>query len=272
MSEARETRSTDRIVVTMATLVAWVAITFVGSKILLPGERSLEEVVTQGIAWQIVLAGAMLVAVISWRRWPDLGFRGPDPGTLKLLWLPLLLVVLQFAVAAMLGLPNGGVILLVLLNTLFVGFSEETMFRGILYRTLRGRIPIWPAVLLTSFLFGAVHILNGFITGGFATAFLQAILAGCSGLLLMAIFLRTGSLWVAIIYHALWDAAAFLVGLGASAMAETEGSAAAVETGAPGGFAQFLIPFLTVLPNLLYALWLLRHIHKSTPPGDRQPA
>lgn len=266
MATQTETPGT-RLGIALMALLAWVAITFVGAKVLLPGERTLNEIVTEGVAWQIVLAGAMLVGVILWRRWRDIGFRAPEPGTLKLLWLPMLMVLLQFCGALLFGLPATTVILLVLLNTFFVGFSEETMFRGVLYRALRGNLRIWPAILLVSAAFGSVHVLNGFITGEFAGAAMQATMAACSGLLLMAIFLRTGSLWVAIIYHALWDAATFLLSLGASAQTVVDPA----ETPASGGIAALIIPIAMVLPNLLYALWLLRHVHREVPPGDRMP-
>ncbi|WP_081979506.1 CPBP family intramembrane glutamic endopeptidase [Pseudooceanicola atlanticus] len=259
-------RPGTRLGIALMALLAWVAITFVGAKVLLPGERTLDEIVTEGIAWQIVLAGAILVGVILWRRWRDIGFRAPEPGTLKLLWLPMLMVLLQFSWALLFGLPATTVILLVLLNTFFVGFSEETMFRGLLYRAVRGHVRIWPAILLVSAAFGSVHVLNGFITGEFAGAAMQATMAACSGLLLMAIFLRTGSLWVAIIYHALWDAATFLLSLGASA--HNTGAETAATT---GGLATFILPLVMVLPNLLYALWLLRHVHREVPPGDQMP-
>lgn len=174
--------------------MAWLVITFGGALLLVPAGTSLDDVVSHGIAWQIVLAGVLLVGLIVWRGWSDLGFQPPEPGTLRLLWLPVLIVVLQFAVAAGLGLPSASVILFVVVNSLFVAFSEETMFRGALYRALRGQVSIWPAILLTSVLFGLIHILNSLITGAFAPAVLQAVIAGCSGILLMAIFLRTGSL------------------------------------------------------------------------------
>ena len=258
--------STNRVGWAVITLVLWTAITFGGAELLGPGTQSLDALVTHGIVWQIVLAGMMLVGMIAWRGWNDLGFRAPDCGTLKLLWLPTLLVALQFLAAFLIGLPDITMILLILLNTAFVGFSEETMFRGVLYRALRGRMRIWPAILLTSAMFGAIHVLNGFITGDFESPIVQAILAGCSGLLLMAIFLRTGSLWVAIVWHALWDAATFLVARVASELDAPDGG----EIADPGGWEMTLVPLALVLPNLLYALWLLRRVHRAPPAGDRQ--
>ena len=252
----------------LATLAAWTVITFGGALLLRPAERGLDEIVTQGVLWQVVLAAAMLFVVSIWRGWSDLGLNAPERGTLRLLWFPLLLVALQMLLALLLGLPSVGVGALILLNTACVGVSEEVMFRGVLYRAFRQRMKIWPAILLTSVLFGAVHVLNGVITGAFADALRQALVASCSGLLLMAIFLRTGSLWTAIVWHALWDAATFLVALGGTGAA----TPVAAEIAEPNGLAQTLIPLALVLPGLLYALWLLRHVHRAPPAGDRQAA
>ncbi len=71
--------------------------------------------------------------------------------------------------------------LMILLSTIFVGLSEETMFRGILFQALRTRVNLWPAMIWTSVLFGSVHILNALTTGELLNAMLQAFTATLSG-------------------------------------------------------------------------------------------
>ena len=253
-----------RIAISLATLVAWMAVNLLGTKLFYPPENSLDELVTTGINWPILLACVLLIMVMLWRRWTDLCFRAPEPGTLKLLLFPGILVLLVLALAAMSGLPPVGVIILVGVNTLLVGFSEETMFRGILYRALRGPLDVWPAILVTTAAFGSVHILNGFTTGDFASAITQATTAACTGLLLIAILLRTGSLWAAIIFHALWDWATFLVVL--AAKNANQPSAVDAASAAPQGtLIQTIAPFAMILPGTLYALWLLRRVHRIRP-------
>ncbi len=260
--------SRNRLAVSLATLVAWIVINVFGTRVFYPPETALDELVTTGISWPILAACLLLLAVVLWQRWTDLCFRGPDPGTLKLLLFPGFLLLLLLALAVLSGLPSWSVMVLLGMNTLMVGFSEETMFRGILFRALRSRLGIWSAILVTTVAFGSVHILNGFGTGDFGAAFLQAITAGASGLLLIAILLQTGSLWAAIIFHALWDWATFLVVVGADGPSPdiTEAAAAAP----PGMLAQVLLPLGMVLPGFLYGLWLLRNIQKEPAPGDRQ--
>ena len=163
--------------------------------------------------------------------------------------------------AVLSGLPPVPVVVMILLNTLLVGFSEEVMFRGIFYSALRDRVSIWPSILWTSVAFGAVHVLNGFVTGDFGTATVQAFAAAASGLVFIAIRLRTGSLWVAIAYHALWDWILFI------GIAGAEG-AVPEQVNATPSIATMLLPFTLVLPNALYALWLLRGVGRSLPLGD----
>jgi hypothetical protein len=249
-------------------LVAWTVINVFGTKLFYPPETALDELVTTGISWPILFACLLLVAIALWQRWTDLRFRAPDPGTLKLLLFPGFLVLLLLALAVMSGLPSSSVMILLGMNTLLVGFSEETMFRGILYRALRGRLGIWPAILVTTAAFGSVHILNGFGTGDFGSALIQAIAAGCTGLLLIAVLLRTGSLWAAIVFHALWDWATFLVVVGAKARPSPDTVETAAAVVPPGMLAQALLPLVMVLPGTLYGLWLLRNVHKRSAPGD----
>lgn len=169
------------------------------------------------------------------------------------------MLALILGLAALMGLPPAGVTLLVLANTILVGFSEEAMFRGLLFHGLRPRISIWPAILWTSGLFGAVHLLNGFVTGEFGPALVQSAMAACTGLFLMAIFLRTGSLWVSVIYHALWDFAIFMIGLASQQAMDQQ---QALEEAGKG--QQMLVPLLLILPNVLYGAWLLRKVRPTT--------
>jgi membrane protease YdiL (CAAX protease family) len=102
------------------------------------------------------------------------------------------------------------VILIVLLNTIFIGISEETMFRGLMFSGLSKRFSYWPAVLLTIVLFGGIHLFNIITTGAVGQSILQTFLAMLSGALYLAIRLSMGSIIPAIIIHILWDWVAVL--------------------------------------------------------------
>jgi membrane protease YdiL (CAAX protease family) len=151
--------------------------------------------------------------------------------------------------------PPASTLLFVIMNTMLVGLSEEWMFRGVLFQGLRSRLALWPAILLTSALFGAVHVVNVVTTGQLGEAIAQAAAAFMSGMVLIALLIRTGSIWVPIVYHALWDFGTFVISAGGAA------------NGPPIDVAQgwnWTIPMLMVLPNFLFALFLLRGVRNDT--------
>ena len=74
-------------------------------------------------------------------------------------------------------------------------FCEEFFFRGFLYRTLRGRFGLWPALVLDGALFGSIHLTSG---GPLAVALIAPL-----GFLLCLIYERCGSIFPTIALHAL---------------------------------------------------------------------
>jgi membrane protease YdiL (CAAX protease family) len=246
-----------RLLLALGAFIIWTALTVIGGRLRAGGEAELVEGMIHGVNWVFPVAAAFLLAVVAWQRWDDLGLKtAPAPGSLRLLWLPALYIAAFLVLGASLGLPPLAVIAFVLINTFFVGLSEELMFRGVLLQGLRHSMAIWPAILITSLLFGAIHSLNVFTTGHLLSALMQSGAALLSGLLFIAIRLRTGSLWPAIIVHGLWDFGTFTLSAAGGQMASPEV--------APTGL-QMLLPVLLVLPNALYALWLLRHAGRTHP-------
>ncbi|MEI4488194.1 CPBP family intramembrane glutamic endopeptidase [Frigidibacter sp. MR17.14] len=245
-----------------ATFLAWLLVMLLAGPN--PGEPvPISAMVTEGIALQLLLAPLFLILVTRVIDFGDLGLRAPALRHLRLLWLPLLYVAAIFAFAVALGLPTGRQVLFVLANCVLVGISEELMFRGVLFAGFRRRFSPWPAVVAVTLLFGSVHILNAFITGSLTGAVMQAAAAGLSGLLFIALRVRTGSLILCIALHALWNFAAFMATL---AQGDID----------PGQVADLplvaqLMPALFVLPLFLYALYLLRDLTRRLGPGPATP-
>jgi hypothetical protein len=82
---------------------------------------------------------------------------------------------------------------------LLVGLTEEFMLRGYSQFTLARGMGFWPAAVLLSAIFGAVHLKNP------GEAWLGALAAGVIGLFFCLTLRRTGSLWFAVGFHAAWD-------------------------------------------------------------------
>lgn len=246
-----------RIIFALAAFVVWVTITVYGGKLLAGvGPKELGDGLSTGIAWNILGAGLFLWALSVVMGWRDLGLNAAPFGlSFRLSWLPLLIIFAFFVGTVLLGLPPASALLFILLNCLFVGFSEEMMFRGVLFSAFRSRHTIWPSILIVSVLFGAVHSLNVFVTGDLKDALIQSSQAFMTGFIFVALRLRTGSLWPPILLHAAWDAGVFSLSLAVKA------AHPAVET-APTAFWAFAPALLLTVPNFLYALYLLRNIHR----------
>lgn len=215
-------------------------------------EIDLLDLVKHGISPSIGAASLFLLAlVLVFRWWREVGLaQGPQRGTLKVIW-PWLLFLALFAVSALgAGMPPATVTLFILVNTMLVGWSEEVMFRGIMLRGLFRSGGIWVAILGSSALFGAIHVLNVFLTGDLRGAVIQACAAFLSGIFLAAVRLRTGSLWTGIVLHGLWDAGTFFIAAGGTAAA----GAAAGPT-ALGDYGSIVLS----LPLFVLGLYFLRH-------------
>jgi membrane protease YdiL (CAAX protease family) len=83
---------------------------------------------------------------------------------------------------------------------LIAGFTEELLFRGILFRYIEKTAGSWVALALTSALFGAAHLWN---PG--ASWFSSLAIAVEAGILLGAVFMLTRRLWAAMGLHAAWN-------------------------------------------------------------------
>lgn len=77
---------------------------------------------------------------------------------------------------------------------------EELLFRGVLFRSVEDMAGSWIAIIISSLVFGLLHLINpGATIAGAVYICIEA------GLLLAAAYLVTRRLWVAIGFHMLWN-------------------------------------------------------------------
>ncbi len=82
---------------------------------------------------------------------------------------------------------------------LLVGLFEEFSFRGYMQFTLSQGMGFWPAAIVLSIVFGALHL------GNTGEAGIGALSAGLIGFFFCLTLRRTGNLWFAVGLHAAWD-------------------------------------------------------------------
>lgn len=89
-----------------------------------------------------------------------------------------------------------------LLLALLPGVVEELVFRGVIFRAARARMPLAGAVVISSGLFGLGHLSPDMAPANIASVFGNAFALGC---LAAVAYQRTGSLYAAILAHVLND-------------------------------------------------------------------
>lgn len=80
------------------------------------------------------------------------------------------------------------------------GIFEELIFRGILFRSVEAVFGSWAGIVVSSLVFGLIHLLNpGATIGGAIYICVEA------GLLLAAAYLVTRRLWICMGFHMAWN-------------------------------------------------------------------
>ncbi len=156
---------------------------------------------------------AVVAAILEKRPWGVYGlpFRGRNLGRFALgcavgfAALSLLLLLMHWSHGFSLGgvALHGGAIAryasLWGVMFLLVGITEEFLFRGYSQYTLSKGIGFWPAAILLSAGFGAIHLHN------LGEDWIGALAAACVALVFVFTLWRSGSLWFAVGVHAAWD-------------------------------------------------------------------
>ncbi|WP_418745863.1 CPBP family intramembrane glutamic endopeptidase [Frisingicoccus sp.] len=91
------------------------------------------------------------------------------------------------------------------ISMLLIGFIEEMIFRGLLFRSLLNRDPVPVAVSISAVTFGIGHIVNLLAGQGGMETVVQVFFAVAWGYLFTFVFYKSGSLWMCIIVHGLVD-------------------------------------------------------------------
>ncbi len=153
------------------------------------------------------LHAAMSLVLFSWIRKNGLGVKyglckSGVPAKRFLYYLPLA-VIASTALWRGIGLPYGpaGTVCYVI-SMCCVGFLEEVIFRGLLFRAME-KDGLKMAAVVSALTFGLGHIVNLFNESGrsLASSAIQIVFAILVGFVLVLIFIRSGSLIPCILFH-----------------------------------------------------------------------
>lgn len=164
-----------------------------------------------------VIVAAAMIALAMWiyvgfarfieRREPsDLalkpGLRELGLGLLlgSLLYTAGVLVLMVLGYARIEGMNPVTIMLPAIAMALSSGFLEELLFRGVLFRIVEEWLGSWASVVISSVVFGFVHLMNP------AATMTGAIFISIeAGLLLAAAYMLTRRLWLGIGFHISWN-------------------------------------------------------------------
>jgi membrane protease YdiL (CAAX protease family) len=82
----------------------------------------------------------------------------------------------------------------------FNAFGEELLFRGVIFALLLS-LPVWRGIVLNGLLFGAMHLIHGFMDTDWQTACWKMLVTSIAGMMFTAVRYRSGSLWLCVILH-----------------------------------------------------------------------
>jgi hypothetical protein len=110
------------------------------------------------------------------------------------------LVLMVLGYARIDGMNPVSIMIPAIAMALSSGFLEELLFRGALFRIVEEWLGSWASVVISSVVFGAVHLMNP------AATMTGAIFISIeAGLLLAAAYMLTRRLWLGIGFHISWN-------------------------------------------------------------------
>lgn len=169
--------------------------------------------VVRAIVIPIGVASLLLAALttrLGW--WREALFESRPAGPRWLLVVPaaMAIAIVVNLVSADYGEYDAGFVLVLLIGTLFVGFAEEIVTRGLMLTGFRGSVSEVKVWLFTSLLFGVLHGLNFLAGQALGDTLKQMAFAAGFGSVLYLIRRVSGTLIVCIVLHGLWDFSVFL--------------------------------------------------------------
>jgi membrane protease YdiL (CAAX protease family) len=145
---------------------------------------------------------AALVTILGW--WREIGLNGPRNWRGLAAFAPWLLLLLLVVAGRGVHLADSGRMLAFGALMLMVGFAEEVLMRGVVLQVLCPA-GVMRAVLVSSLLFGAGHLLNLFAGHALEPTLIQFIYATFIGIGMAGPRLYAGTIVPAILLHALID-------------------------------------------------------------------
>lgn len=199
--------------------------------------------------FECVIAVVLLIFILKNKLTEKYGLcRGNVNARQFLLFLPLLIIASHnlWNGVSFQNCPKAYELVLYLLYMLFVGFTEEIIFRGLLFKAI-AKDNVKTAIIISSVTFGLGHILNllNGVNENIIYQLLQITGAIATGFLFSIIFYKSGSLLPCIITHAAIDMCSAFVNQ--SNLTETK---------------MTVICLINMAVTIVFSIYILKHKHR----------
>ncbi len=133
-----------------------------------------------------------------------------------------------------------------------VGFAEELIFRGFLFKAMLKDGNVKAAIIVSSVTFGLGHILNLFTGHELIATLIQVVFAVAMGFVFTLVFYKSGSLLPGILAHSFIDVT--------SVLASDDGSQ----------LVNLIVHIVVIVVSVIYCTYLAKHV--ETPAINRVDA
>lgn len=104
---------------------------------------------------------------------------------------------------------SGGMVLLLFLECMMVGFFEETAFRGVVFlgilrKNPQSRLWAFASIAISSAVFGLVHLVNLFTSSPVAVI-MQIGYSALIGAMCAVVLLKSANIWLCVVIHGLYN-------------------------------------------------------------------
>ncbi len=189
----------------------------------------------------VVFTALSLMFLHSTNTWQKYGLARWPNGRPYLYFVPLALICTVNLWAGIAPHFEGLTQLRAMASMALIGYIEELVFRGFLFRAME-KDNVTQAIVVSAVTFGAGHIVNLLTGQASIDTFLQVAYATAIGFAFVMVFHKSGSLWPCIITHAIVNATSTLANHNVPPQSEalfTYGTAAFLVIVA-GGYAWYL--------------------------------
>lgn len=193
-------------------------------------------------------SAVLIIIAVSLKRVSYYGLTKPQNTKKLLYFIPLALIV---SVNLWTGININQTASQILAHTLVmfnVGFAEEIIFRGFLFKMME-KDNVKTAVIVSSLTFGIGHIVNLFNGNDLVPTLLQVCYATSIGYLFVVIFRKSKSLIPCIAAHALNNSLSVFI--------------------EKNSLSVYLIPVFLIVAPLLYAVYINKTVKEQKSPDER---